>query len=289
MSKPKKKHAVDAHHGKLTLCQPVRAPITVPAALKHMTTLNSRIAKIRGDSKSSSGWTFVSKDTKDDPAVVLAGELKDFTEFARSSLRGMLGMKAIPLVLPVTQDISTDASGVVTVAFAVAVTQSPEWASVAALFDEYRFVKGRTDFTVIAPTNTVVLGTSTLTNNANFAIGYDPADQTAPTNVRDIVQLEQHLQLFPRMSATQTVGTYVGLFGKQDNTPYSLHYDVKDTALVTTAVTGVGTGSAGMWKATSISPLGDGNIKAYYTSGFSTALVAVIGTSYYHVLVRSRT
>jgi len=195
-------------------------------------------------------------------------------------------VKAVQLVLPVTTSfLATVTTGVVNPILNVDVSQSPEWASIQALFDEYRFENGVYKFTVIAPTSTVVLATSSILNNANFAIGFDPADLSGTADVRDVVQLAQHVQKFPRMVATSTIGTYVGVYGTADNTPMIFKWKLSPVALV---VNTSGSG-AGTWKATGLGSFTDGYIKMYYQSGFTTALNAVNGTMYYHVEVRSRT
>jgi len=189
-------------------------------------------------------------------------------------------------VLPVTTVFpATVTTGVVNSVLNVDVSASPEWTSIQALFDEYKFESGKYKYTVVAPTNTVVLATSTLTNSACFAIGFDPSDSTAGTDVRDIVQLAQHQQKFPRMVATPTIGTYVGVYGTQDNIGMEFRWNLSKVAL-TINTSGVGSGT---WKATGLGSFSDGYVKTYYQSGFTTAINAVFGTAYYKIEVRSRT
>jgi len=289
-----KSHGKSVKHEKPGLLKRVGTPITVTAAVLQHAQLTKRVAALSKAPKSSSGsggWTLLGTDTKaEDPAAGALQELKEFTAFARGAITESMGGKSVPLTLPLTLNFSAPTAGLVASVLSVAVSDSPEWASCAALFDEYRFLSGVMNYAVVAPTSTVVLGTSTLTNNANLATGYDPADATVPTDVRDICQLEQHVQLFPRIVPTNTTGTYVGVYGRQDNKPHVMKFDVTRYGLTTSSNTGTGTLSVGAWKATNLSPLGDGSIKMYYQSGqTASAVVVVTGVLYYHILLRSRT
>jgi len=290
---PKSKYVKEEVHAgkekvsgaKEALLSRVSTPMSVQGAIMHHAKLMAKVAAV---GKLSAGWFSVGKDTKlEDPAIALSAELKDFTAFARGAIGQNLGLKPIAMVLPVTTTFAaTVTTGIVNSILNVAVSDSPEWTSIQALFDEYKFHKGVFRYDVIAPTNTIVLGTSSIGTSAACGIGYDPADNTAATDIRDILQLSQHKQLFPRIIATPTVGTYVGVFGRNDCEPNVFKFKVEDVAIVTNSG---GTGAVGMWKSTQLASFTDGYLKPYYLSGHSTAVNAIIGTLYYHVSLRSRT
>jgi len=210
-------------------------------------------------------------------------------QFVKSTLASEYGTKPVPFRLPVTANFLTAATtGVVNSVLAIDMSTSPEFTYLAQLFDEYRFRSGVFEYAVITPTQTVVLATSSLTTECLCAIGFDPADAVPATNTRDVVQLEYHKQLAPRMVATPTVGTYVGVFGTQNNELFRFHWAYGDTA----AITGSGGVVApGMWKSTqgNVTTFPDGQIKAYYQSGETTAKNCIVGTMYWDTLFRCRT
>jgi len=262
-------------------------PISVEGAITHHATLLKKVKLLDvKDPDQKAGWIKLPSATDVKVDSALEAELKSFTAFARQAIQSGIGMKAVHLVLPVTTSFqATVTTGTVNPILNVDVSQSPEWASIQALFDEYRFQDGVYKFVIVAPTQTVVLATSTIINNANFAIGFDPSDSSATTDVRDVVQLAQHVQKFPRMVQTPTIGTFVGVYGTADNEAMTFRWKLSPVALVINT----SGSSAGTWKATGLGSFTDGFIKMYYRSGFTTALEAVNGTMYYHVEVRSRT
>jgi hypothetical protein len=239
------------------------------------------------------GWSFLgdSKSAPSGPDVVkLMQEAYDSElKMVRSVLGGMMGSKPIPFMLPVLIQFSTTVTtGVVNAVYSIVVTDSTEWTSLAALFDEYRFVSGRYDFVIITPTVTAILGTSALSTGSNASIGYDPTDATSATSPNNILQLEQHKQWFPRIVPTATAGTYVGVYGSQNNRPFSFSWKTGQFAELT------GNGGAvgpGMWKSTAgnVSTFPDGAIKPYYASGETTVKECYQGTMYWDVHFRSRT
>jgi len=231
------------------------------------------------------GWFADSKQPVEDHFV----EFKALAAASRSALASAYGNTPVKFILPVGWlSTTTVTTGLMDTPFPLAISASTEFTALAALFDEYRFRGGRLEFTVVTPTSTVVLGTSSLTANAPFTIGFDPSDATAPTAAIDLLQLQYHKQIFPRMIATPTVGTYVGVYGTQDNTPYKFHWKIPADAPLT------GNGGAvgpGMWKATAgnVANFPDGTIKVIYQTGESTVKTGLIGTFYWDVEFRART
>jgi hypothetical protein len=232
------------------------------------------------------GW-FGASDVKSATPPDPFSEFKALASTSKETLSSMFGSRAIPFSLPVTTAFaSTVTTGILNANLPMDVTSSPEFASLAALFDEYRFVGGRIKYSIVAPTSTVVLGTSSLTVNAMFGIGFDGADNTAPTDIKDIAQLEYHQLHAPRMVSTPTVGTYVGVYGADsDNHPY--RFDWKVEPLYT------GNGGAvgpGMWKSTqgNVTNFPDGSLKTYYQTGATIAVNAMVGVMYWNVHFRCR-
>lgn len=211
--------------------------------------------------------------------------------FARDAINNMMGNKPFKTVLPLiasTQFLTTITTGVCSTALALDASAAPEFASFALLFDEYRFLGGDFRYMVETPTPTVVLGTSAIGGFSCFAIGYDPADATAATGTTEIVQLQQHAQLAPRMIATAVAGTYVGVYGRQDNSLNQFKWRTTSYGAFTGNGGAVGPGA---WKSTqgNVNTFPDGTLKVYYISGETTAKNCVIGTLYFHLEFRSRT
>jgi hypothetical protein len=267
---------------------------TVASAISHHASLSKKIAAFKRPDEKVGGWTFLgsAKDQKcEDPTLALATELKEFTSFARGAIKSMMGGKAVKFVLPLTYSASaTVSTGIVNTILNISVADSPEWASVAALFDEYRFDRAIGHILPSAPTPTMVLGTSALQINSLFGIGYDPADATSATDPRDIAQLEQHRQFYPRIVPTGAVGTFVGVFGKADNSPLVFNWECAAESIIVNAT---GVPAPGCWKATTATGYNDGYLKPYFqsgiTSGSGSQLIALLGTLYYHIHLRSRT
>jgi hypothetical protein len=280
--------------------QPLRQKMSNHAKLSMLRNLGKRreaLEKATASLKPAAapqGWALV-PDTK--ATVLVAPDtvalMKEAYEAEVKMVRGVLasayGSKPVDFVLPVTTTFaSTVTTGVVSTPLPIVITDSPEFTSLAALFDEYRFVSGRYDYVILTPTPTVVIATSSLTVNSNAVIGFDPSDNTTPTDVRDVLQLEYHLQKYPRMIATPTLGTYVGVYGDVENRPYRFNWSYKDDAAFT------GNGGAvgpGQWKSTAgnVSSFPDGSLKPYYLTGESTAKTTFTGVMYWTVHFRNRT
>lgn len=208
---------------------------------------------------------------------------------ARATLASVYGTKPVSFKLPVTTTLSTViTTGLASTPLPILITDSPEFTSLAALFDEYRFTRGEFLYTMNVPTPTIVLGTSSISGASHAAIGFDASDATAATNVRDILQLQYHSQQFPRIVPTPTAGTYVGVYGKQDNSPYVLKWSYAHTDTVTG---NGGVVAPGMWKSTqgNVSTYPDGSLKPFYVTGETTVKPAFEGVQYWFVEFRCRT
>lgn len=241
------------------------------------------------------GWALIAKPDVKQPAV--DGEMVKMykqafeteLKIARDALASAFGSKPVRFVLPVTTSISTTTiTGVVSATTPQDITLSPEFASLALLFDEYKFEKGKLEFTIWTPTPTIVLATSTITEASMFAIGWDPSDSTVATNLRDILQLEYHRLITPTIRPTATAGTFVGTFGRESGSLYELSWDYKDTAALTGNGGVVG---PGMWKSTqgNVTNFPDGSLKPYYISGETTSKTCLVGVQYWTVAFRTRT
>jgi hypothetical protein len=209
-------------------------------------------------------------------------------QLVRAALASEYGTKPVPFML--TDDLgfsSTVTTGIVNTPAKLLVTDFDEFSTLALLFDEYKYHEGTYRFMVITPTNTAILGTSTLTTGAMLAIGFDPSDNTALTSTQTVCQLQYHELLSPRMLDAFSVGQYAGVYGREDCRPFTLHWSIKGDYL-----TGDGGATGpGMWKSTqgNVSSFPDGNIKTYYASGETTAKLSITGIVFGRVLFRCRT
>jgi hypothetical protein len=243
----------------------------------------------------AAGWTMVpdvktpSDKSNAEIIAALTNALQAETKAARGALASCYGHRPVPFVLPVKVSLSTTgAAGVLNATSSIDITTSAEFASLAVLFDEYRFVAGDYRFAVVIPTPQFNGATTSITYESCFAIGFDPSDATAATSTIDIAQLEHHTQLFPRIEIGITAATIQGFFGKQDNSSFNLKWRYSDA----TALTGNGgVVGPGMWKSTqgNVTNFPDGTVKAYYQSSATAVIVAVTGTMYWHVEFRNRT
>lgn len=237
------------------------------------------------------GWFGVAADAKDvkqpveDPYL----EFKQLVAASRQVLASAFGSKPVEWVLPVTMDLNcTVVTGLCDRTLDIIISSAPEFAALSGLFDEYRMVRGKLNFSVTQPTSTVVTGTSGIGVSSTACIGWDPSDAVAATNSRDILQLQHHKQLFPRLVPTGTASTHVGEYGNVDNQPYVLHWDYKDCQAVTGNGGVVG---PGMWKSTqgNVFNYPDGTLKTYYQTGTTAAVTTFTGCMYWTVQFRTRT
>lgn len=240
-----------------------------------------------------SNFPSLRSDVKDSKTALVSlkdeGELKLQVAMARSAISSAYGVEPVGFHLPVsTTFTATVTTGVTNTSLTLRISDSVEYASLAALFDEFRMTGGQFDYDIVLPTPTIVLGTSSLSYDTLAAMGYDPSDNTAPSTARAVCELGQHKQLFPRISATPTVGTYVGLYGKVDSSPYVFKWSTAKVAQVVDSLGNVT--NVGGWKGASTSPVpqSDGFLKVYYQSGATTAVTSIVGTVYFHTEFRSR-
>lgn len=208
---------------------------------------------------------------------------------AQAALASVYGTKPVMFKLPVTTTLSTViTTGLCSTPLPLLITDSPEFTSLATLFDEYRYVSGEYLYTMNVPTPTIVLGTSAITGASHAAIGFDASDAVAATNSRDILQLQYHAQQFPHIVPTPTAGTYVGVYGRTDNKPYVLRWSYKHTAMITGSG---GVVAPGCWKSTqgNVSTFPDGYLKPFYLTGETTVKAAYEGVQFWMVEFRCRT
>jgi hypothetical protein len=214
-------------------------------------------------------------------------------KFARGAIGQMFGMKPIPFNLPTPANfVSTVTTGVVSATFPMDASQATEWSSLAALFDEYKFVGGVYHFWVNSPTLISTMGTSgNIGADSVLFLGFDPSDNTAASSTGNIAMLEQHKGYYPRpiaTSASPTANTYAGVFNCVNGKPLVFEWKVGCAAEFT------GNGGAvgpGQWKATAgnVSSFPDGTIKPYWASGNALATTVINGMFYWHIHFRMRT
>lgn len=240
------------------------------------------------------GWSLV-PDVKTAPAtpdVKMAQALYEAElKMAKSVLASAYGDKPVPFKLPVTFAFSCAAGGICASTNNIDISQSPEFASLATLFDEYKFVRGEAHYTIMCPGPFQSLtATGAGSTQALPVLAFDPADATAATNTRDLLQLQHHLQCYPQYHPASITGSTTGsiaLFGRSDNKPYVLKWEYAHSD----AITGNGGVVApGQWKVTAgnVSTFPDGTIKAYYETGSTVANPCFVGVYFWSVLFRCR-
>jgi hypothetical protein len=146
-----------------------------------------------GDSKDSKAPIVVA-DTKTVDAEIaqVTAELALLRTTARAAMAGF-GAQMLKIKLYTTFNAPVSSSQVSSV-FAVDPTVASEFASLAALFDEYKVVGGHIDYV----TNLVVDGNSATAaaTDRRLVIAYDPADGAAITVPSTAQQLVQHQLIF---------------------------------------------------------------------------------------------
>lgn len=265
--------------------------------MEHVRKHISDVQKLRGTlavstaatAKSFLGFSLVNaadaKDAKVGEAVAALQAMRDVT-------RALLGKSGLTISLPASVSFSTTTTtGLANTAANVLATTAVEFATVAALFDEYRVRAVDYDFHASGQSGQT---TGSSSPNNMLALAYDPVDGTAPANLIDLCQLEQH-RLFGATPASSAGGAAVSsllITGPYGAAPLRFHATMpKVTALAVTS-SGVVVSMPGQWKSTietgSVDN-GDGRLKIYFaTTSVAGATPVVAGILYYHCQFRSR-
>ncbi len=191
-----------------------------------------------------------------------------------------MSQKVLRITLPVSFSFVNTAANTVAVAAAVDLTTSVEWTNLQALYDEYRFISGKTCWQALTPSAGV-------TPDVMPVMAWDPVDSTVLTNTRNGCELKHHkLYSFPNNSGGN--GVVIG-----DRPMTFVYAPVKRSAMESVAINSSGniTAAPGMWKSlptagSNAAP--DGYIKMYWTNGTAGLSAVVVGIHYWTVECRSR-
>ncbi len=183
MSKPSSK---PVKHGKNNDEKRVRVCLSHPV-LRNCIQV---VAKARDQaSKIDNLAKFESTDVKFDPKVLKLG-IDRQVHMARDAMARVSGNRPLVIKLPISVTMSVATSGVLAAALPIDVTASTEFTSLAALFDEYKLLSGDIRFNVTAY-NTGV-GTTADADKGMMVMGYDPAEGSPLTSVRNGCELSHH-------------------------------------------------------------------------------------------------
>ncbi len=195
------------------------------------------------------------------------------------------GNKPVRAVLPISVSF-TMTSGLVSNSLAVNVTDSVEWPQLAALFDEYRLLGGRLDYTVQS--------TAGSGPDGMFGICWDPVDNAIPTGVRNIAEHKFHKLVGGSYWGVPANGQRFGESGflLQGCKPLRFAFSTQHSKALAITATGSVDASPGMWKRLPVagsngSP--DGWIKVYLSSAGTGTGPGAGGILYLEVELRVRT
>lgn len=197
-------------------------------------------------------------------------------QIARETLRAGIGNAHIGMRL--AKDftwVATVTTGVVSQVNSLDPSSSSEFASLAALFDEYKCDGGHIDFNIGNMTNNALVPSA---NNAFFGLAYDATDNAALASMLAVAESFDH-ELFCVTSyyATNTFS------GKNGDKPTRFSWRVPPGF-----VQNLGTNSASdAWVATN-NPISFGFLKCYHVDATVTATILAAGISYYSTRFRNR-
>lgn len=246
----------------------------------HPKWLRSFASKLRANAPSKGDWVDVATDVKSSAGM-------DELAMARSALASVYGSRPVPFRLCFSLTFTT-VGGVLSTGGTILISSAPEFASLQALFDEWRPENGHLDFTAQYSAVPVLTGT-----NCALAIGFDPMDGTLPTTVREVAELKQH-QLYRPVMEIGPTGTVVSTSFRTagDATMLRFPYTMRGVDAESSTAAGLVEVTNG-WRATK-STGGQANlligyIKSYAESASPAAGVALAGIFYHNIKLRSRT
>jgi hypothetical protein len=235
-------------------------------------------------------WYDVSKVDESNAKLLsaLEAELKADVATARSTLASAYGSKPVKFIIPINWSAVNNAANQSTTVFQVDMSASPEWTSLVALFDEYRFRGGVLKFsTMCGPLNPVVIGADLC-----FVLAYDPEDSTVLTSVRDGIQVKEH-KLFASTTyyggaggATFSQAFYAPLAGQ----PFEFRFRPPAGSNIGISNTGTVVQDAGVWKSVNYvqTNAAEGWIKPYFVNGSANGAIVAGGNIYYEIELRYR-
>jgi len=227
----------------------------------------------------------------DDSIALVDGQLKAL----KTEVGFMFGNKSMRITIPVTGSVSaftttSGTTGLVNSTFGVYPPNSSEFASLAALFDEYRCLGGVYEFAMpgIAAKAISTSSTNAYLSYSAIGIAYAPADNTAisgtsPSGDEILSEYEQHRWYATTQAASNQTSTM------HKAAPYVFSFKVPDGV-----VQAGGASSplgAGNWQSTNTAtPATYGYLKSYSNSGSLVAAgyYCVVGVTYLHCEFRVR-
>ncbi len=232
-------------------------------------------------------WT--GKDSKVDVSALdsAISTVEKAYELARTTLASAFGPRPVPFVLPMSVTmLTTGGAGILSAPLTINPSQSTEWTSLAALFDEYRCCSATLEYAIQAPAGALTTsGGTTFSPNTLFVLGWDPSDNNPLGSVRQGTELQQHTLKAPSMRYAGAAGSYSGVFE-------GLHrFHVQIAKYAQLNVFGQSTNdSPGQWKPTNNSTaLAEGYLKPYCATLLGTLNdTAVSGILYLRVEFRCR-
>lgn len=305
--KPGGKYSVFRHMGKnfgsaaeMTqhLAKSLRGPLEERTALRtQIADYQDCVAKeIPGGLEMKSGWLLPAK--KPLPPKVFDGfdfesskrrlnELDSVIDNARMVLRsamGSSGLGEITLILNQSGDISSKVtSGIFDTVQSMDPSSSAEWASIAALFDEYHVVRGHYIFATAlgSPQSTGAPNVPASSSNTTYVLAYDPNDSTVLTSVPVGCQLAQHKQ-FLFCGVLSNSGAANVNYSRGRSVPYKFAWRVPRGVFIN------GTTTAGNQWIPVGSPIAFGYMKSYGVGSDIVAEVSISGVQFFEVRFRSR-
>jgi len=159
-----------------------------------------------------------------------------------SHLRG--GLKPTRMTLPFNVALNNTAANLSQFVTNVAVTSSPEWTSLQALYDEYRLLGGRVRVSTLARSS----GASPGANNGWFCMGYDPLNPSVPSSVSDIAQLAQRVIAAVPVNTAAGTGPFSVVDGKGHSFAFKTDAKRGGASGLAFSSTGLVTYAPGMWR-----------------------------------------
>lgn len=231
--------------------------------------------KLTLENRQSFHYFGTSKDSKDTKETDQARVLKREVGLLRSSIRSMAGSSPVKVRLNIPFALTaTVTSGVVSTITNVDASASTEFASLAAIFDEYKIVQGEVLFTHHCR-NLYVFATTSAGANDFLVLGYD-TDNVALTSVSNGLELAQH-----KLFTTGNAGGAIEVLPTAQAVE-RFEFKVPEGILATTSI------GAGQWCMTS-NPQVYGRIKSYNVGTEVVAKVVSVGFVYLDCEFRIRT
>lgn len=186
-------------------------------------------------------------------------------------------MNSIQMILPTSFTYSNSAANLVTGSINIDVSAVSEWASLQALYDEYRFDGAVVKFqTLVASSGT--------TSDTMLVLAYDPTDSTVLNSTRAGCELSRH-KLFALPNVAGASGVIC------DGKPLTYSFSCSKNEAFAISSTGSLNYLPGAWKSlpnAGFNGAPDGCLKIHWANGGAISVPVVTGIFYYRVSFRSR-